>query len=401
MDESLSPEGKVFTFRSSGWARLLPACFLGVWLCAWAIGESLVLGLLVRGAWAFLGGNAVWPGNKTPPTGAMVAVGLFLMLWLAFWTLGGVAAIREFLRLLWGEDRIVVGGGRLVSLRKRGPFTLRREYLIAEITAIRARLNRTPAIVIDTLSGSRELARTGNHAELQAGVEQIRAACREGGSPLPSREGLPAGWIEAQTLDNGVVLVRDPEKRARQARIVTALAVAALLLEIPLVLGADQRLGLLPPAILGALAFLGLGAGAIWLHLGRMEWRLDRGRLLLCQRFGRTLKTRFEARALALREARDSDGDPSLELLALVEPGRGSLESGTRQGRCTIVREFGDLERAGQLGRWLEGRTGLPFEDLTTPEATARAKEAALARLRTSGPLGRWLVGFLGEHRKP
>ena len=40
-----------------------------------------------------------------------VGIFLFLMLWLSFWTFGGVAAIFSFLRLVAGSDRLTVTGG--------------------------------------------------------------------------------------------------------------------------------------------------------------------------------------------------------------------------------------------------------------------------------------------------
>jgi len=399
MDETSSLQGRVFTFRSRGWTRFIPAAFLAIWLCAWAVGEALALNVLALGARACLRGDSPWPGHRVPEGPSLVPVCIFLLLWLTLWTLGGWAALRELLRLLWGEDRVTVGQGHLVSERRRGPFTSTRSFELAEVSGFRVRLGRSRALVMDHRSGSRELTRMGNPETLQEAAQRLRAVCREGGLQAVSETELPPDWLQEYTQDNGTVLVRHPRLRARSGRVVTALAVVALILEVPLALGAGHSMGLLSLSLLTGIAFLGFTAGAIWLRLGRMEWCLEPGRMLLFRRFGSRLEPRFEARGLALVEARDSDGDPSVELLGLREP--GNWREADRRCRCLIHREFADLERAARLGRWLAKRCGLPLEDRTTPERQNQLTAESLADLNASGRLGRWLAEHLGARRKP
>lgn len=72
--------------------------FLGFWLCGWLMGETFALKMLVSGRAGLVGS-------------------LFLLVWLAMWTLGGVAAWVAFLGALTGEETIVLGPDA-VSIRR-------------------------------------------------------------------------------------------------------------------------------------------------------------------------------------------------------------------------------------------------------------------------------------------
>src|SRR5215469_780872 len=108
MDVSRTNAGLEVVLRSTGFPRFFGAGFLGVWLTGWFVGETFALWMLTAGAWSFLTGHP--PGAKHEPVslGVAVAGGLFLIFWLGLWTVGGVAAIWEFLRLICSKDRIEV-----------------------------------------------------------------------------------------------------------------------------------------------------------------------------------------------------------------------------------------------------------------------------------------------------
>ena len=72
------------------WGLIL---FLSFWLCGWVMGESFALKTLIGGEAAGEGIGAV----------------SFLVIWLAIWTLGGLAAWYAWLWSLTGEETIVVG----------------------------------------------------------------------------------------------------------------------------------------------------------------------------------------------------------------------------------------------------------------------------------------------------
>src|SRR5688572_29573937 len=104
-----------------GPGRFVGAVFLIVWLSGWAVGEAFALWILVKGVIALVTGQPPDPGRDTLEVGVAGMAGAFLLLWLFLWTLGGIAAIGELLRSLWGEDRLLVSGGRLSLTRVRGP----------------------------------------------------------------------------------------------------------------------------------------------------------------------------------------------------------------------------------------------------------------------------------------
>src|SRR3954466_11119968 len=103
-----TPDGLAMRLGVAGIGRFIGAAFLGVWLTGWAAGEGFALWILGRGACSFITGRP--PGVGHEPVGAIAALGagLFLLAWLTLWTFGGIAAGREFLRMLFGRDVLLV-----------------------------------------------------------------------------------------------------------------------------------------------------------------------------------------------------------------------------------------------------------------------------------------------------
>src|SRR5690349_10476274 len=95
-------EGWQLELRTMGPPRYDGAACLAVWLCGWAAGEAFALGMLGRGAIAVRTATPPDPGRQPLEIGAALAMGAFLLVWLSLWTLGGIAAGSELLRLLWG-----------------------------------------------------------------------------------------------------------------------------------------------------------------------------------------------------------------------------------------------------------------------------------------------------------
>jgi len=75
-------------------------------------GGGAAIAFLVTGAYCLLTGAASRAGRDPDPARAAVAVGAFLIAWLAIWTMGGSAPIREALRLLVRRDRVIDRAGR-------------------------------------------------------------------------------------------------------------------------------------------------------------------------------------------------------------------------------------------------------------------------------------------------
>lgn len=130
-------DGLEFRFRPRGAGRFLGAAFLAVWLCGWAVGEAFAVWFLVRGALALATGQPPTPEREPLAPAPALAAGLFLMVWLTIWTAGGLLALRELLRALWAEDRLIVGAADLVRESRLGPFRARRAFARPEVTGVR------------------------------------------------------------------------------------------------------------------------------------------------------------------------------------------------------------------------------------------------------------------------
>jgi hypothetical protein len=86
--------------------------FLGVWLFGWLFGELFALGALL--AVIFTQFGSVFSFIPMPEIVDGFSefgwiVGVFLLIWLAFWTKGGLTALRSFLWQLRGEEIVEVG----------------------------------------------------------------------------------------------------------------------------------------------------------------------------------------------------------------------------------------------------------------------------------------------------
>src|SRR5262249_27742451 len=123
-----TPEGWQLRLKSHGAGRYVTSVFLALWLCMWVMGEGFALWILVAGADALVTGRLFVRGGAPLGWGPAVMVGVFLIAWLALWTFGGIAALAELTRLLWGEDRITVASGRLTVTWSRGLYHTGRSF---------------------------------------------------------------------------------------------------------------------------------------------------------------------------------------------------------------------------------------------------------------------------------
>jgi hypothetical protein len=73
--------------------------FLLMWLCGWAVGEVLVIGMLGNSLVQSLGGGENFFAGQN----------IFLLFWLLFWTLGGGFALYTVAMQLAGREVIEVG----------------------------------------------------------------------------------------------------------------------------------------------------------------------------------------------------------------------------------------------------------------------------------------------------
>ena len=400
-------EGWQVRLRSRGAGRYLGGAFLAFWLCGWAVGEAFALWILIKGALALLTGEPPDPGQEPLQLGPALMVGAFLILWLTMWTIGGIAAIAELLRLLWGEDRILVAAGRLTVTWMRGPVRWSRAFDRDAIRRV-SLVGRDDHLALETVRERVNLSGLGGRAERIEAAKALRAELGIPEEPA-GPAAIPPGWEEIITPEGERALVVDLSTRRKQARFASVVAMLLAALAFALARESVRRLELIIPAFIVLAFTVALAAGAMWLARGRWEWRIGTGRLTLRKRYGASLRDVFEARRLMLDRSTDSDGDSWYELTALAEaekppaPAPIQWRTARPKNRRVVARLMNDPSGLRDLASWLSRQTGLELDDLTTPEARAVQLAELLAALENSGRFGRWaakMVGRLGERQK-
>jgi hypothetical protein len=396
--------------KPHGCSRFVSGAFLAVWLCGWAAGEAFAMWLLVRGGLSLINGTPPSPGHHPLPLGPALGMGAFLLFWLALWTVGGVAALSELLRLLWGEDRIEVVGSRLAVTRQRGPFRTTRSFDRISIRRI-AITGRDYRLILERGRDHVVLSNLGTPQERVQGANALRAALGIQEDPAAVNAVLPKGWEDIITPDGARVLVADRSVRHKQTR--TAFIGTLLLAAITLATARDSlhRSQLIAPSLILLAFTLAALTGTLWLARGRYEWRIEKGVLTLRKRYGGGVRPVFQGRQLLLDHSTDSDGDPWFELFALSEPdppakvrkiGGATVtwRSARSKTRRSIARRMNDTGVLRDLGNWLARESGLDLEDRSTPTAQAQSLAELRATLEQTGRFGRLaakLVDRLGD----
>ncbi len=195
--------------KSTGIARFFGAGFLGIWLIGWIVGETFALWLAGAGAWSFLTGQPPGAGHEPVSLGIAIVGGLFLFFWLSLWTVGGIAAIWEFLRLLCGKDRIEVTADGVRIENGYGLFRSTKNLRRDELRCFYNRPNRA-ALCVDTVRSTIELTRVGTWQERVALAQKLNA---QFDIAPEHREGqLPTGWCEVSSPERENILVRRSER---------------------------------------------------------------------------------------------------------------------------------------------------------------------------------------------
>ena len=395
-------DGYLIRLKPHGIGRFFGAAFLTVWICGWAVGEAFAFWLLGTGAMALMGVEMP-AGPKMPPPGPALAMGAFLIFWLAIWTLGGVMAVREWLRLMWAEDRIFAHGSGVRVTWRCGPFRRTKEYPRETIRGVV--LAKYAALSLETEGERVELSRLGTLREREEAMTWLRSELGVGDGSRVSTDGapvLPKGWEEIITPEGERALVPDRGTREAQTRFTGILTLVMAAATLALASGSLSSPSLIPGGIMALLATLGLGWGTLWLARGRMEWKIGSGRLILRRRFGSTLRDEFEAERLEIVVTSDSDGDDWFALEA-VRGGEGTVNvtnpmEAARQARKTrrrITSALHDSTVPLRLGTWLSSAAGIPIQD----RSTAKARQAEIAVLKgqldASGPVGKFALKLL------
>lgn len=153
--------------------RLFPAAFLIFWLCGWLAGEVMVSGVVIVVAGAMLGVDIPttlgFQEHMTNDSVSWFALA-FMLVWLTFWTFGGVAAFRHLWKLLVGRERVFIEGGQLTVERFRGPLMQRISWDMHQISGVDDDANITA-------NGRKSgLIFTGSPKERRAVVEAVADA---------------------------------------------------------------------------------------------------------------------------------------------------------------------------------------------------------------------------------
>ena len=396
----------MITLKPRGAGRFFTAGFLLFWLCGWAIGEGFALWILGNGAAALMTGTPLGSGRTPLQMGPALAMGAFLVVWLAFWTLGGIAAIAALLQMVWAEDRLSTEGGRLVLERQRGPFRRRREF--PRDTVRRILISpRNGALALETGQATIELSPLGTLEERAAAARTLQSELGIADVALvPPDATLPKGWEEVITPEGVRVVAPDRSTRRIQARVAAALTFGAGAIAAALIRESLDKLQLLPFAILFSLGAAALALGTAWLARGRREWRIGSGSLTLRRRFGSRVKDVFEARRFELVTTRDSDSDVWITLEAVSEAGGSEppavhpMQLVHPKNRRRVTSMTGDPMIPRRLGAYLARAGNVPFVDRTTPEARQADLAALQEQLEKSGPIGRFAVRLALESQK-
>ena len=400
-------DGFLIRLKARGIGRFFGAAFLAFWLCGWAFGEAFALWFLGTGAAALMRGEA--PQGGPLQTAPVLAIGVFLLFWLVLWTFGGVMAMKELMRLLWGEDRLVASGSGLRVTRLRGPFRSTKEYPRDVIRGF-VILPKYFALAMETDKERIELSRLGTLQERQEASselrtelglgESLRAVSVADGAPTS----LPKGWEEIITPEGERALVPDRSTRKAQARFVSVLAFVMGVATLTIARGAVTSPALIPGAVMALLATLGLTWGVTWLVRGRKEWKIGGGRLTLRRRFGSTLRDEFEAERLEIMVHRDSDGDEwyALEAVTGAEPPVDltkpmQVARHVRKNRRQITSVAHDPSVPLRLGAWLSRAAGVPLEDRSTPEVRQMEITVLKGQLDASGALGKFALNLIDK----
>lgn len=380
-------QGLEFTLRSRGVGRFFDAGFLLLWLAFWVVGEGLVLWLLFAGARALITGTPPAPGRAPLELAPSLGVGLFLLVWVTFWTLGGVLAATQLLRQLWSRDRLLARADGLEITRSVAGFARRtwigREELVGFFPE-----EGGPALMAETRAGTVELTRLATPVEKTEIAREFARELKLDELPAPP-PALPEGWRELTAPEGVSVLVRDPVVRRRQARVAWLIALPVGAVAVVITRAAFDQPSLAVLAAIVVAAALALGWGAAWLSLTRVEWRLERGRIVQQRRRGARVRELFAGDGVRLEAEKDSDGDVWHAVSVVDSAGPAG---DTRRSRRQLLRAIHEPVAPRRLAGWLAARTGVPLQDLTRRGEPKVDLATVASALETTGPVGRWLA---------
>jgi hypothetical protein len=339
--------GSTTSLRPSGMGRYVNAAFLSVWLVGWSVGEVVAITMLgaifSSVAGAFSEHLPAWSAELVTSGGSAFLL-LFLLVWLTFWTIGGIAALTHLMRSLAGEDVIGLTDSGFELVHRAGPF--RRRYAFGRSAIRRLRIRpHDKAVVADTAKGTRVITTFGLPAER---VEVADWLSRHLGlSDADAEAGTPPATWEVQT-EGEVAYVRKVRRGARFTRsLISWLLTAGVASAWYASLDTETSARNIPALVLMLL----LAAGAAMSTWGRRELIVRHGELIFRRSLAIwTTERAFRSARLELTHETDSDNDSHYTLIVTDAAGRRTVHS-----------QLHDSGEVVDLAHWLAGRTGFPL----------------------------------------
>ncbi len=115
------------SLRPSGIGRYFVAAFMAMWLVGWIVGEVFAIAMagviFTSIAGAFPERLPAWSADLVASGGLAFAL-LFLLVWLTFWTIGGIAALMHLMRSVsprydFNGDALAIVASYRVTLAER------------------------------------------------------------------------------------------------------------------------------------------------------------------------------------------------------------------------------------------------------------------------------------------
>lgn len=184
--------------RVGGFVRFLPVAFLIFWLCGWAVGEGFALVFIASALHSF-GVFPAIPGlhpiSGVPPWPGAIPIVLFMLLWFALWTFGGIAAGWTCLRLLLGRDVVRWGPDGIECEQYAGLLMHRMRISRDEVVGVYSRgVNQD--VMVETVQQRKMLTAYGSREDRRELAEALAAYAQGWIAAAKSRavDTVPQGW---------------------------------------------------------------------------------------------------------------------------------------------------------------------------------------------------------------
>jgi hypothetical protein len=341
--------GSTTSLRPTGAGRYFGAAFMAFWLIGWAVGEVVAIAVLAAILASLVGmlpsGIASW-ADIAKSGGAGMAI-VFLLVWLTFWTIGGIGAFTHLLRSIAGEDLIELTGSGVEVVHRAGPFRKRHVFDRSGIRRVRIRPH-DKAVMIDSETGSRVLTSLGSRDDRETLAASLIGYLGLTDKPAAAAAARPPATWDVVT-DGDVTRLRKTQPRARTIRSGIAwLLAGATAYAWYVSVHAEAPFGSIPGLVFSLLFAIGAALSSGY----RREWIVRPGELTFRRSLASwTAERTFRSARLDVKRETDSDNDTRYTLVVIDSDRPTPVHS-----------QLHDSAEVVDLGHWLASRTGFPFD---------------------------------------